>query len=88
MFIQLEPYCFRTRKKAGPSSTNTEEGIPIKPIKHKRGGSDHKAKEPANNEPKEKEKGAEKRNQPAAGRQTQPANKKNNNKSTVDLDKG
>ncbi|XP_067949184.1 doublecortin domain-containing protein 2-like isoform X2 [Watersipora subatra] len=71
----------RNRKKAGQAVTNTEEGIPIKPIKHKRGGSD-KTKEPG--EPKEKP--AEKKNPPPV-QKTQSTSKKPANKQPVDLDK-
>lgn len=37
---------YRGKKKPAQSQSSNEEGIPIKPIKHKRGNSD-KAKEPA-----------------------------------------
>lgn len=78
---------YRNRKKVNQNPANTEEGIPIKPIKHKRGNSD-KAKEPAAADPKEKT--AEKRTQQTQPvRQTQPATKKPTKKpAVVDLDKG
>ena len=73
------------RRKQQAQNANNEEGIPIKPIKHKRAGSDktREVEEQMTNEDSPKRK-------PPPARRPHPAEtaKKTNTKSTVDLDKG
>lgn len=78
----------RYKKKAAAQPANNEEGIPIKPIKHKRGSSD-KSKEAhpppaAAEEPKKK---PATRRQPPPKESSPPANS-NKKAKPVDLDKG
>lgn len=83
----------RGKKKGSQQQSNTEEGIPVRPIKHKRGGSD-KAKEPATStaqgkEPSKKQEKKKSTQPPAATENQQPQGKKTQKKvSQIDLDKG
>ena len=87
----MAAFIFRYKKKAAAQPANNEEGIPIKPIKHKRGSSD-KSKEayqppPPAEEPKKKPP-ARRQPPPKEQKETGPTANSNKKAKPVDLDKG